>query len=145
MTLMSDAECNASLGRRYGANRTTTGPYAAPDQIDVELWAGDPRGAGVQMDLVGGYAPAVVDNDATTWPDAPAGRQIVSAAIPWTATGMWTAGGDAVDATYWLIRNHDTGDEMDTMPIGDNIIVLDAGDGFSLQLKVNYVPIVADA
>lgn len=145
MTLMSDAECNASLGRRYGANRTTTGPYAAPDQIDIELWAGDPRGTGVQMDLVGGYTPAVVDNDGTTWPDAPADRQIISAATPWTPTGEWTAGGDPVNATYWLIRNHDTGDEMDCMPIGYDIAVLDAGDAFALQFKVSYVPVVADA
>lgn len=139
MTLMSDVECNNSLARRYGPNKG----YLSPDQIDFELWAGDPRGVGVQMDLVGGYAPAVVDNDGTTWPDAPDGRAIITMPIPWTPTDAWTAGGDPASATHFLIRNHDTGDEMDTQPIGSSIIVTDSSDSFSLQFKVTYVPSVA--
>lgn len=142
MTLMSDAECNNSLARRYGANKG----YNAPTQIDIELWAGDPRtDDGVEMDAAGGYAAAVVNNNGTTWPDAPSGRQVVTMPIGWTPTGEWTAGGDPADATHWLIRNHTTGDAMDAGPIGEPIIVTSADDAFSLQFAVNYVPIVAVA
>lgn len=141
MTLMSDAACNASLAMRYGPDKGSL----APTNLEIALFAGDPRADGVEMDMVGGYAPAAVDNDATTWPDAPSGRTIISAPIPFTATGAWTADGDPAAVTHWMIRDADTDDEWDSMPIDEPITVLDASDDFSLQLVVNYVPVVAVA
>jgi hypothetical protein len=141
MTLFSDEACNASLAMRYGASRGSL----APDTLEVALFAGDPRADGVEMDAVGGYAAAEVPNDGTTWPDAPDARTIISAPIAFTATGAWTADGDPASATHWLIRDADTGDWWDTMPIDEPILVLDADDDFSLQLVVNYVPVVAVA
>lgn len=138
MTLFADAECNNSLMRRYGVHRG----YGAPAQIEVALFAGDPRGDGVEMDNVGGYAAALVGNDGTTWPDDAAGRTIVSAPIAFTPTGPWTAGGSSALVTHWATRNHDTGDLMDVMPADEQILVLDADDAFSLQLVVNYVPVI---
>src|SRR5690348_11400109 len=150
MTLMSDAACNASLAMRYGAAKGSS----APDNLEFALYAGDPRGDGVEMDLVGGYAPVTAANNGTTWPDAPAGRAIVSAAQAWTPTGVpqpegtpptdpWTADGSPAAVTHWLIRDADTGDEWDSMPIDEPITVLDSDDAFSLEFVVNYVPSVA--
>lgn len=140
MTLYSDAACNASLALRYGASKGSL----APDNLEFALFAGDPRGTGVEMDSVGGYAPAALANDGTTWPDAPANRTIISAPVAYTATGAaWTAGGDPAAVTHWLIRDADTGDWWDTMPIDEPITVLDANDDFTLQFIVNYVPVVA--
>lgn len=138
MTLFADAECNNSLMRRYGPHRG----YGAPSQVDVVLFSGDPRGDGVEMDSTGGYTAPVVANDGTTWPDDATNRTIISAPVAFTPTGPWTAGGVPAPVTHFATRNHDTGDLMDVEPIDEQITVVDENDTFTLQMIVNYVPVV---
>lgn len=141
MTLFSDAACNASLAMRYGADKGAL----APVNLAIALFAGDPRTDGIEFDLTGGYTPSLVDNDATTWPDAPSARTIISVPVPFVATGPWTADSIPAAATHFGIRDADTDDLWDVMPLDEPVTVLDASDDFSLQLIVNYVPVVAAA
>lgn len=135
MSLVSDPEQSRAIGLFYGG-------YSEPlTEFEVALFAGDPRGYGVELDSVGGYAPQLVPNDNTTWPDAPADGEMVSAPVTFPdSTGQWTASGTLAVATHWGTRNPDTGDLADVMPLpGDGLLVDRAGvTGIAIQLIVNY-------
>lgn len=138
MSLVSDAAQNASLKMSYGAERHSSLSLAT---FEVPLFAGDPRLDGVEMDAVGGYVAPVVDNDGTTWPDDPDGGELASAPIGFPdSTAAWTADGVLAPATHWGIRDPDTGDLWDVMPLpGDGLLVDEAGfTDISIQLIVNY-------
>lgn len=150
MTLFSDAACNASLAMRYGPDKGSL----APTHLELALFSGDPRADGVEMDLVGGYAPAAFDNDGTAWPDAPTGRSITGAPVAFTPTGTpvadnlpptdpWTASGSPASVTHFGLRDADTSDLWDVEPLTEEVTVLDSRDAFTVQPKVNYVPVVA--
>lgn len=144
MTLVSDAAQNASLAMSYGPDRH---PSLSLPTFEVALFVGDPSdpdAGAVELDPSGGYAAPMVDNDGTTWPDPPDAGQIVSAPITLpTSTGPWMflEDGDLVPAiaTHWAIRDPDTSDLWDSMPLpGDGISVEVAGTENSIRLIVNY-------
>lgn len=138
MSLHSTAARNASLAMSYGADRHSTLSLAT---FEVPLFAGDPRIDGVELDAAGGYVAPEVDNDGTTWPDAPADGQTISAPVGFPdSTGPWTVDGTLAVATHWATRDPDTGDLWDVMPLpGDGLLVDGSGvTGISIQLIVNY-------
>lgn len=131
MSLLSVEAQNASLAMSYGAAKGTS----APANLEVALFDGDPANGGTELTSAGGYEAVTVPNDATTWPDAPADGEIVSAPIVFpTSTAAWSA-----TALYWLIRDAATGDWWDAMPLPDEgITVPVAGAENSVRLIVNY-------
>lgn len=131
MSLLSVAARNASLAMSYGATKGSS----APTSLEVALFNGDPRNGGTELTPAGGYAPATVPNNGTTWPTAPADGEIVSAAIALpSSTDAWSD-----TALFWLIRDATTGDWWDSMPLpGDGITVSGYGVENSLILFVNY-------
>lgn len=135
MSLVSDPEQSRAIGLFYGGYST------ALPEFEVALFAGDPRIDGVELDLVGGYAPQLVPNDNTTWPDPPDAGEMISAPIAFpNSTAPWTAGAVLAQITHWGTRNPDTGDLADVMPLpGDGFLVDAPGfTGISIQLIVNY-------
>jgi hypothetical protein len=137
MALVSIPARDASLAMSYGAARH---PSLSLDTLEVALYAGDPAGDGVELDVVGGYAAVLAPNDGTTWPDAPADGQVVSAAVVFpTSTGEWTVGGVPAVADHWAIRDPDTGDLWDAMPLpGAGVSIEIPGVVVQVQLIVPY-------
>jgi len=130
VSLVDIAARNASLAMSYGADRGSL----APTSLGIALFVGDPDNGGVELDSDGGYARAVVDNDATTWPDAPDGGGITSAVISFaTSTGAWS---DTADS--FLIYDADTGDKWDSGRLGDQITVDTADTDVTVQITVFY-------
>lgn len=117
----------ASLDNDYGANHGA----GSPTTFNLELWAGDPGNGGVQMDSVGGYAPAPMANNGTNFPatDTSTGTKTCAVQTFATPTAAWTAGGVAADADYWLLRDPATGHAWDYAAIeaGSEISVSAAG------------------
>lgn len=142
MPLISQAAQDASLAMSYGASRHSTLSLAT---FEVALFDGDPAVDGVELDTAGGYAAVTVNNDGTTWPDAPSVGAIVSAPIAfatstagWTSTRISTGTVPAV-ASHWAIRNPSTSDLWDSMPLpGDGVSVETAGVDVRIQLVIPY-------
>ena len=130
MSLVSVAARNASLAMSYGAGKGSS----APSQLEVALFHGDPANGGVELDSDGGYARVVVDNDGTTWPDAPADGAVTSSAISFaTATGAWS---DTADC--FQIYDASTGDAWDSGRLSDEVSVDTAGTVITVELTVYY-------
>lgn len=127
--LLDDAAANASLASSYGAARDTSN---SPVHLELALFHGDPAAGGTELEADGGYVPLTVDNDATTWPDAPADRAITSAVLDWpAATGEYS---DTV--THALIRDADTGVGWDTGRLAAEISISEAGQFVRAQVTV---------
>lgn len=126
--LLSDEERDRSLGLYFAAYSS------APTEFEVALFVGDPAGSGVELDATGGYARVTVPNDATTWPDAPAGGSITSAPIAFpAASGAWQD-----TPTHFQLFNADTGDAGDTGVLDNPPTVLGAGVIARVSLTVFY-------
>lgn len=130
MSLVSAAAQNASLAMSYGGAKGSS----APTTIEVALFVGDPANGGTELAATGGYAAPTFNNDATTWPDAPADGSITSALLMIaTSTGAFSGVAD-----YFLIRDASTGDEWDSAPLTSPITVAEAGVIVQVQLTVYY-------
>lgn len=130
MSLVSVAARNASLGMSYGAAKGA----AAPTSLEIALYVGDPANGGAELASTGGYVAAVVSNNGTTWPDAPADGEITSALVTFaTSSAAWA---DSPD--YFLIRDASTADEWDSGPLSEVVSVLGAGVVVSVSLSVFY-------
>jgi hypothetical protein len=129
--LDDDVACNTSLALRYGASKGAL----APTTLSIELWHGDPALPGsAELGPDGGYVPLEVPNDATTWPDAPDGRAITSADLEWpAATGEYSD-----TATYFLIRDLDTGAAWDSGRLADEVSITQADQQVKGPITVFY-------
>lgn len=72
-----------------------------PANVEVALYTTDPTDAGTGTEASGGsYAPVVLTNNSTNWPDASSSTKTNGVAINFpTATGSWGT------CTHWAIRN----------------------------------------
>lgn len=102
MPLGSDVARNADLDANYGDNHASTWP----DSFNLRVYDGDPTNGGAELTSGGGYAPLVVSNDSTNFPDADGGQktsaqfQFADATDAWDEVGeFWVleAGGDIYD------------------------------------------------
>lgn len=130
MSLVSVAARNASLAMSYGADKGSL----APVSLEIALFNGDPTNDGTELTSDGGYERLVVDNDATTWPDAPADGSISSAVLFFaTPTGAWS---DTAD--FAQVSDADTGDVWDSGPLDDEVDVNEADTSVAIQLSIYY-------
>lgn len=130
MSLKSIPARNASLAMSYGADKGSL----APTSLEVALFVGDPDTVGVELAGDGGYSRAVVDNDGTTWPDAPDDGAITSMVISFgTSTDAWSG-----DADCFQIYDADTGDAWDNGKLAETISVDGADTPVAVQLIVFY-------
>jgi hypothetical protein len=125
---LDTAAQNAGLQAWFGDGRA----MSMPASWEVALFTGHPLDSGVELDAVGGYAPAVVANTTANFPTPTGG--MIRALAPFPApTDAWS---DV--ATHFVLREPGGGPTWYVGLLGEALDVTAAGPARSIQIAIRW-------